>query len=95
MPVTHPAIQTRLNEQWQDVHHANAEVRVTRLRSRAQSQHHRRAALGSGRRPCGPCCKHAFDSDQPLRVPGGRWSLSTIGKPKSMLLDLSNYRAYR
>jgi len=32
---------------------------------------------------------HAFSSDQPLRVDGGRWSLSKIGLPQKLALSLA------
>jgi len=91
MPVTHPAIKTRLNEQWQDVHHANDEVRVTRYEvvPKASTTEGQLLEVGGAVRAV---VQDAFDSHQPLRVPGGRWSLSPIGKPKGTLLDLSNYR---
>jgi hypothetical protein len=91
MAVTHPAIQTRLNEQWQDVHHANDEVRVTRYEivPTANTSEAQLLEVGGAVRAV---VQDAFESDQPLRVPGGRWSLSTIGRPQSTLLDLSNYR---
>jgi hypothetical protein len=91
MPVTHPALKTRLNEQWQDVHHANDEVRVTRYEivPKASTANGQLLEVGGAIRAV---VQDAFDRNQPLRVPGGRWSLSTIGKPKSSLLDLSNYR---
>jgi hypothetical protein len=91
MPVQHPALKTRLNEQWRDVHFANDEVRCTRYEvvPKAGTSLGRLAEVGGAVRAV---VQAAFDEDQPLRVPGGRWSLSTIGKPKSTLLDLSNYR---
>ena len=91
MTVTHPALKVRQNEQWQDVHHANAEVRVTRYEvvPRAPSAEAQLLEIGGAVRAV---LQDAFDRNEPLRVPGGRWSLSTIGKPKSSLLDLSNYR---
>jgi hypothetical protein len=91
MPVKHPAIKTRLNEQWQDVHHANDEVRVTRYEvvPKASTTNAQLLEVGGAVQAV---VQDAFDTNQPLRVPGGRWSLSTIGKPKSTLLDLSNYR---
>src|SRR5690349_12792949 len=91
MPVNHPALKTRLNEQWRDVHHANDEVRVTRYEvvPKASTASAQLLEVGGAVRAV---LQDAFDRNQPLRVPGGRWSLSTIGKPKSTLLDLSNYR---
>ena len=85
MPVKHPAVKARLNEQWRDVHYANDEVRVHPLRGRTESQH---GAARSWREVGGAVqavVQDAFDTNQPLRVAGGRWSLSTIGKPKSTL----------
>jgi len=91
MAVTHPGIRIRLDEQWQDVHHANDEVRVTRYEvvPTASTTNAQLLEVGGAVRAV---VQDAFDSDRPLRVPGGRWSLSTIGKPHSTLLDLSNYR---
>lgn len=91
MPVDHPAVKTRKNEQWRDVHFANDEVRCTRYEivPKATTSAGRLADVGGAVRAV---VQAAFDDNQPLRVPGGRWSLSTIGKPKSTLLDLSNYR---
>jgi len=91
MAVTHPAIKIRLNEQWQDVHHANEEVRVTRYEivPKATTAEAQLLEVGGAVRAV---VEDAFERNQPLRVPGGRWSLSPIGKPQSTLLDLSNYR---
>ncbi len=85
MPVTHPAITTRLNEQWQDVHHANDEVRVTRYEvvPTASTTEAQLLEVGGAVRAV---VRDAFDSNQPLRVPGGRWSLSTIGKAEEHAL---------
>jgi hypothetical protein len=91
MPVTHPAIKIRLNEQWRDVHHANDEVRVTRYEivPKARTASAQLLEVGGAVRAV---LEDAFARNEPLRVPGGRWSLSTIGRPKRTLLDLSNYR---
>jgi len=91
MAVTHPALNTRLNEQWRDVHHANEEVRVTRyeIAPKAGTATAQLLEVGGAVRAV---LQDAFDQNQPLRVPGGRWSLSSIGKPERTLLDLSNYR---
>lgn len=91
MTASHPAIRARKNEQWQDVHHANPEVRVTRYEivPTASSATAQLLEVGGA---VSAVLQEAFDTSQPLRVPGGRWSLSTIGKPKTTLLDLSNYR---
>jgi hypothetical protein len=91
MPPTHPALKIRLNEQWRDVHHANDEVRVTRYEivPKASTSNAQLLEVGGAVQAV---VEDAFARNQPLRVPGGRWSLSTIGKPKSTLLDLSNYR---
>jgi hypothetical protein len=91
MPVLHPALKTHLDEEWRDVHFANDEVRCTRYEvvpsaATAQAQ---LAEVGGAIRAA---VQNAFDTNQPLRVPGGRWSLSSIGKPLGSLLDLSNYR---
>lgn len=92
MTVTHPAIRTRLNEQWRDVHHANDEVRVTRYEvvPTGSTSNAQLLEVGGAVRAV---VQAAFDANQPLRVPGGRWSLSSIGKPEGTLLDLSNYRS--
>jgi hypothetical protein len=91
MPPRHPALRARLNEQWRDVHCANDEVRCTRYEvvPTAGTVTAQLAEVGGAIQAV---LQDAFDTAQPLRVPGGRWSLSTIGKPKSSLLDLSNYR---
>jgi hypothetical protein len=91
MTASHPALKVRQNEQWQDVHHANDEVRVTRYEvvPKANSATAQLLEVGGAVQAV---VQDAFDTGQPLRVPGGRWSLSVIGKPKSTLLDLSNYR---
>jgi len=75
MTVTHPALKVRQNEQWQDVHHANAEVRVTRYEvvPRAPSAEAQLLEIGGAVRAV---LQDAFDRNEPLRVPGGRWSLS-------------------
>lgn len=91
MPPSHRALKVRENEQWQDVHHANTEVRCTRceITPKASSAAEQLAEIGGAVRAV---VQHAFDTDEPLRVAGGRWSLSTIGKPKRLLLDIANYR---
>lgn len=91
MTITHPALQIRVDEQWQDVHHANDEVRVTRLEvvPKAGSVEGQLLEVGGAVRAVLEDC---FGKSEPVRVPGGRWSLSTIGKPHHLLLDLSNYR---
>jgi hypothetical protein len=91
MTITHPALKTRVDEQWQDVHHSNAEVRVTRYEvvPKANSAEGQLLEVGGAVRAVLEDC---FAKNEPLRVPGGRWSLSTIGKPQQLLLDLSNYR---
>lgn len=91
MTATHPALRARKNEQWQDVHHANPEVRVTRYEvlPTATTATAQLLEVGGAVRTA---VQNAFDENQPLRVPGGRWSLSAIGRPKATLLDVSNYR---
>jgi FAD/FMN-containing dehydrogenase len=91
MPASHPALKKHDNAQWRDVHFANSEVRCTRYEvvPKASTATAQLAEVGGAVQAV---VQDAFDSNQPLRVPGGRWSLSTIGKPKSTLLDLSNYR---
>lgn len=91
MALSHRALRVRENEQWRDVHHANAEVRCTRceVTPKAANAAEQLAEVGGAVRAV---VQHAFDSDEPLRVAGGRWSLSTIGKPKRLLLDLASYR---
>jgi hypothetical protein len=91
MSPRHPALKARLNEQWRDVHCANDEVRCTRYEvvPTATTATAQLAEVGGAVRAV---VQDAFDTGKPLRVPGGRWSLSTIGRPASSLLDLSNYR---
>jgi hypothetical protein len=91
MPPNHPALKVRANEQWRDVHFANDEVRCTRYEvvPKASSAIAQLAEVGGAVQAV---LQDAFDTNEPLRVAGGRWSLSTIGRPKSSLLDLSNYR---
>ncbi len=91
MSPQHPALKVHRDAEWRDVHFANDEVRCTRYEvvPRAASVEEQLAEVGGAIRAV---VEHAFDSDQPLRVPGGRWSLSSIGRPQSLLLDLSNYR---
>jgi hypothetical protein len=91
MTASHRALKARLNEQWRDVHFANDEVRCTRYEivPKASTAAAQLAEVGGALQAV---VQDAFDTNQPLRVAGGRWSLSTIGKPKSTLLDLSNYR---
>jgi len=91
MTASHPALKARVNEQWRDVHCANDEVRCTRYEvvPKASSAVAQLAEVGGAVQAV---VQDAFDTNRPLRVAGGRWSLSTIGKPKTSLLDLSNYR---
>lgn len=91
MPPRHPALKVHLDAEWRDVHFANAEVRCTRYEvvPTAASPEAQLAEVGGAIRAV---LENAFDTNQPLRVPGGRWSLSSIGRPQGSLLDLSNYR---
>jgi FAD binding domain len=91
MTASHRALKVRHDEQWQDVHHANAEVRVTRYEVTPKASAATAQLLEVGG-AVQAVLQDAFDTGQPLRVAGGRWSLSTIGKPKATLLDLTNYR---
>jgi hypothetical protein len=92
MPPNHPALTTHLDEQWRDIHFANDEVRCTRyeVTPQAGTLEGLLAEVGGAVRAV---VADAFDTGQPLRVPGGRWSLSTIGKPQGSMLDLGNYRS--
>lgn len=92
MPPNHPALTTHLDEQWRDIHFANDEVRCTRyeVTPQAGTLEGLLAEVGGAVRAV---VAHAFATGQPLRVPGGRWSLSTIGKPHGSMLDLGNYRS--
>jgi len=91
MPPQHPALKAHLNEEWRDIHFANDEVRCTRYEvvPSAGTVEGQLAEVGGA---VLAVVRDAFDTNQPLRVPGGRWSLSNIGRPHSSLLDLSNYR---
>lgn len=91
MTVNHPAVHVLENEQWRDVHHFNDGVRCTRyeIRWTGNSLEEQLRNVGSG---VSAVLKEAFAQGLPVRVPGGRWSLSTISKPTSSMLDLSNYR---
>jgi hypothetical protein len=91
MPVNHPAVHVLENEQWRDVHFFNDRVRCTRyeIRWTGDSLEAQLRNVGAGVKAV---LKEAFDRERPVRVPGGRWSLSTISKPSGALLDLSNYR---
>jgi hypothetical protein len=88
---THPALKKRANHQWRDIHHANQPVRTTRYEvvPRAGTASARLADVGGAVRAA---LQFAFTEQQPLRVAGGRWSLSEIGRPSQILLDLCNYR---
>jgi hypothetical protein len=91
MPPQHPALKIHENAEWRDVHFANAEVRCTRYEvvPTAPSVEGQLAEVGGA---ISAAVESAFQANQPLRVPGGRWSLSSIGRPDGPLLDLSNYR---
>jgi hypothetical protein len=92
MSPKHAALTTHLDERWRDIHFANDEVRCTRyeITPRAGTLEGLLAEVGGAVRAV---VAHAFETGQPLRVPGGRWSLSTIGKPQGSMLDLGNYRS--
>lgn len=91
MSVNHPAVHVLENEQWRDVHFFNDGVRCTRyeIRWTGSSLEEQLRNVGSG---ISAVLKEAFDRGLAVRVPGGRWSLSTISKPTGFMLDLSNYR---
>lgn len=91
MPPQHPALKVHHNAEWRDVHFANDEVRCTRYEvvPTAASVEGQLAEVGGALRAA---LSGAFEENLPLRVPGGRWSLSNIGRPEGALLDLSNYR---
>lgn len=89
--LSHPALKKRSNHQWRDIHHANDPVQTTRYEvvPRAGTVNARLADVGGAIQAA---VQFAFDERQPLRVAGGRWSLSEIGRPSQILLDLGNYR---
>lgn len=91
MSINHPAVHVLENEQWRDVHYFNDGVRCTRyeIRWTGRSLEEQLRNVGSG---VSAVLKEAFDRGRPVRVPGGRWSLSTISKPSGAMLDLCNYR---
>jgi hypothetical protein len=91
MSVNHPAVNVLEREQWRDVHFFNDGVRCTRYEVRwtGGTLEEQLRNVGAG---VSAVLKEAFDRALPVRVPGGRWSLSTISKPSGSLLDLSNYR---
>jgi len=91
MSVNHPAVHVLENELWRDVHFFNDGERCTRYEIRwlGASLEEQLRNVGAG---ISAVLKDAFDNARPLRVPGGRWSLSTISKPEGSMLDLSNYR---
>jgi hypothetical protein len=91
MNVNHPAVHVLEDEQWRDVHFFNDGVRCTRyeIRWTGATLEEQLRNVGGGIKAV---LKEAFDEGVPIRVPGGRWSLSTISKPTGAMLDLSNYR---
>lgn len=91
MTVEHPAIVAREHEQWRDVHCANDEVRVTRYEVVPTTDEALPLLLEVGG-AVSAVVQEAFNTGQPLRVPGGSWSLSNIAKPNKIQLDLANYR---
>ena len=91
MPASHPALARLTNQAWRDVHCANNEVRCTRYEVRPSTNSGTAGLLEVGG-AVQAVLQEAFATSQPLRVPGGRWSLSSIGVPKSVLLDLANYK---
>lgn len=91
MPAEHPALARLTNEAWRDVHSANDEVRCTRYEVRPSSNSGTASLLEVGG-AIRAVLQEAFDEGEPVRVPGGRWSLSSIGRPQRVLLDLANYK---
>jgi hypothetical protein len=91
MAAHHPALRVHANAVWRDVHFANDQVRCTRYEivPTAPSTNDHLAEVGGALRAV---LEETFRSAEPLRVGGGRWSLSTIAKPTGALLDLANYR---
>jgi len=91
MPPSHPALKIHKNAHWRDVHHANDAVRCTRyeLTPRTGTTNEQLLDVGGA---LGAVLEFAIDEGEPLRTGGGRWSLSSIGRPKSALLDLGNHR---
>jgi len=87
---SHPALRKETNYPWRDVHHANDPKKTTRYRvvPTASGAEARLNQVGGAIRSL---LEHAFETEQVLRVQGGRWSLSDIGRPESLLLDLGNY----
>ena len=92
MPVTHPALKKHVNHAWRDVHCANDVVRCTRYEVVPRSASSVKAQLAEVGGAVAAVLQEAFATNQPLRVGGGCWSLSSIGRPKAALLDLCNYR---
>lgn len=90
--VNHPAISPQENHRWRDVHHANDEVRCTRYQLSPSISEVKGRTLEVGG-ALKAVVQDAFANKSPLRVGGGRWSLSNIGRPKQHLLDMANHRA--
>jgi FAD/FMN-containing dehydrogenase len=91
MPPSHPALRIHTDAEWRDVHSANDAVSCTRyeIAPTAAAPGEQLLEVGGALRAV---LDDAFSTGAPLRTPGGRWSLSNIGRPQASLLDLANYR---
>jgi hypothetical protein len=91
MVAAHPALRVHPGATWRDVHFANDPVVCTRYEITPTSTNlaGRLGEIGGALRAV---LNDAFEHTRPIRVPGGRWSLSNIGRPTGALLDLANYR---
>jgi hypothetical protein len=92
MPAKHPALKAHANNEWRDVHCANDAVRCVRyeITPQASTPTGRLADVGGA---LAAVLQHAFDEQLTVRAGGGRWSLSNIGRPKDLLLDIANHRS--
>ncbi|HTQ02443.1 MAG TPA: hypothetical protein VMI54_01260 [Polyangiaceae bacterium] len=92
MTASNPALQVDANAAWRDVHSANDPVVCTRyeITPTATNPTDRFREVGGALKAV---LDDAFTNGTPLRVPGGRWSLSNIAKPSGALLDLANHRS--
>lgn len=92
MVASHPALRVHEGSKWRDVHFANEPVVCTRyeITPGATNLVARMGEIGGALRAV---LNDAFEHTRPVRVPGGRWSLSNIGKPTGSMLDLANYRS--
>jgi hypothetical protein len=90
MVAHHSALRVHPGTQWRDVHFANDPVICTRyeVAPTAGTALGQLAEVGGAVRAV---LNDAFEHAEPVRVPGGRWSLSSISRPTGSLLDLGNY----